>query len=160
MRTFSITKTGLLLAATIVLQLAGLPQPVTGPVVNMMLYISTLAVGIGGAVIIGCLTPIVAFTRGILPPPLAPAIPFIALGNALLSVVYGVLYPRSRLLAILAASLFKYLLLAGAVRFVIQVPPGAAVALQAPQLLTALGGGALAWLLHNPLKGAGIIDED
>lgn len=160
MRTFSITKTGLLLAATIVLQLAGLPQPFTGPAVNMMLYISTLAVGIGAAVLIGCLTPVVAFTRGILPPPLAPAIPFIALGNAVLSVVYGILYPRSRLLAVLAASLFKYLLLAGAVRFLIQVPPGAAVALQTPQLLTALAGGALAWLLHSPLKRAGIIDDD
>lgn len=160
MRTFSITKTGLLLAATIVLQLAGLPQPFTGPAVNMMLYISTLAVGIGGAVLIGCLTPIVAFTRGILPPPLAPAIPFIALGNAVLSIIYGVLHPRGRVLAILAASLFKYLLLAGAVRFLIEVPPGAAIALQTPQLLTALTGGALAWLLHSPLKRAGIIDDD
>ncbi|MGI6037926.1 MAG: ECF transporter S component [Limnochordia bacterium] len=158
MARFPLTKTALLLAVTLVIQMGGFPQPITGPLVNTMLYIASLAVGITGGVLIGALTPIIAFFRGILAPPLAPAIPFIILGNATLVIIFGTLH-RNRPLAILAASLLKYLVLGIAVRFIIEVPGPVAIALQTPQLITALAGGAIAWLLHRPLVNAGVIEE-
>jgi len=83
------TRTAILLALTLAFQMLKLPQPMTGPAVNAMLFISTAAVGIWGGVIIGALTPWIAFINGILNPVLAPAIPFIMLGNAVLCIVFG-----------------------------------------------------------------------
>ena len=77
-----LARTAILLALTLAFQMIGLPQPVTGPAVNAMLLISGTYVGALGGIIIGLLTPLIAFARGILPPPLAPMIPFIMLGNA------------------------------------------------------------------------------
>ncbi|MGI6486166.1 MAG: hypothetical protein ACOX15_07705 [Tepidanaerobacteraceae bacterium] len=70
-----ITRTAILLAITLAFQMLGFPQVVTGPAVNGMLLISGTYVGGIGAVIIGLLTPFIAFMRGILAPPLAPMIP-------------------------------------------------------------------------------------
>ena len=62
------TRTAILLALTLAFQMLKLPQPMTGPAVNAMLFISTAAVGIWGGVIIGALTPWIAFINGILNP--------------------------------------------------------------------------------------------
>lgn len=48
-----LTTTALLLALTVVVQMVGLPQPVTGPLVNAMLFLATFTVGIWGSVVIG-----------------------------------------------------------------------------------------------------------
>ena len=84
-----ITRTAILTALTLAIQMIGMPQYATGPLVNTMLYIGVTFVGILGGVIIGLITPIVAFWYGILPALLGPMVPFIALGNAVLVIIYG-----------------------------------------------------------------------
>jgi hypothetical protein len=152
-----ITRTAILMALTLVIQMMGMPQYATGPLVNTMLYIASVFVGILGGVAIGLITPVIAFWRGILPAPLGPMIPFIAIGNAVLVVVYGLVGKRNKYVAVVAASVIKYLALAGAVRFVVAVPPKIAQMMQLPQLITALAGGAIAILLSEILVRRGLL---
>ncbi|MCK4259595.1 MAG: ECF transporter S component [Halanaerobiales bacterium] len=146
-----LTRTALLLALTMGIQLMSLPQPVTGPVVNLILYLSVLLVGMSSGLVIGAVTPWIALTVGILPPPLAPMIPFIIAGNMSLVIVFGLLRKFNVYVGIIAASVLKFLILASGVRFFIQVPPVVAKAMQIPQLITALVGGILAVILFRVL---------
>lgn len=145
------------MALTLVIQMMGMPQYATGPLVNTMLCVAAVFVGIWGGVAIGLITPIIAFWRGILPAPLGPMIPFIAIGNAVLVILYGLIEKRNKYVAVIAASIVKYLVLSAAVRFVVQVPPKIAQMMQVPQLITALTGGAIAVILSEILIRRGIL---
>jgi len=148
-----LTRTAILLAITLAFQMLGFPQMVTGPAVNAMLLISGTYVGIIGAVIIGMLTPLIAFVRGILAPPLAPMIPFIMVGNAVLIIAYVI--SRAKLgkgyagsaVGLIIGAIIKFLILSSAVRFIVSVPPPVAKAMQIPQLYTALLGGVIAFIV-------------
>jgi hypothetical protein len=151
----TLTQLAILLAITLAFQMLGLPQPVTGPAVNGMLIISTLAIGPIGAALIGMLTPVIAFMRGILAPPLGPAIPFIVVANWAYIFAFTGLRRLNKYLALLGGTVLKFLILAGAVRFFLAVPPAVANALQFPQLITALIGGLIAFLVWGALQKTG-----
>ena len=155
-----LTRTAILLAITLAFQMLGFPQMVTGPAVNAMHLLSGTYVGGLGAVIIGMLTPFIAFVRGILAPPLAPMIPFIMLGNAILVIVYVTF--RSKLgkgyatsgIGLIVGAIAKFLVLSTAVRFIVSVPPPVAKAMQVPQLYTAVLGGVIAIIVEKILDAA------
>ena len=151
-----LTRTAILLAIALVIQMGGFPQPVTGPLVNTVLYLSAMIVGWFGGVLIGICTPVIAALRGILPPPLAPLIPFIALGNGILVIIFYFLKSKNNIIAIIMASLAKFLILASAVNFLVQVPPKVAQMMSLPQLITALVGGAIALLAAKGLQASGL----
>ena len=151
-----ITRTGILLAVALVIQMGGFPQPITGPLVNAVLYLSALLVGSWSGIIIGICTPVIAFMRGILPAPLGPMIPFIALGNGILVVVFSLLERKSKVLGIILASLVKYAILATTVKFIVEVPEKIAQIMSLSQLYTALSGGVIALLAYKALWVIGI----
>ncbi|MFA7204641.1 MAG: ECF transporter S component, partial [Candidatus Caldatribacteriota bacterium] len=136
-----ISRTAILLAIALVFQMGGFPQFITGPLVNTVLYLATMIVGWQGGILIGIFTPVIAAMRGILPPPLAPLIPFIALGNAILVILFFWLKSKNKIFGIIIASLVKFLVLVSAVRLLVQVPPAIAQMMSFPQLVTALAGG-------------------
>jgi hypothetical protein len=72
--------------------------------------------------------------RGILPAPLGPMIPFIALGNGVLVVVFNLLKGRNKIFGIIIASLVKYLILFTAVSYIVDVPDKIAQIMSLPQL--------------------------
>lgn len=149
----------MLLALTLTVQFLGLPQWFTGPLVNAFLLLASSLVGMGSGVVIGLLTPWIALLRGILPPPLAPVVPFIMLGNALLVIIFSLItrkkeVPWLNVLALSLAAFGKYLLLSQAVRYLVEVPPRVAQAMQIPQLLTALAGGVIALLVGGAVRKA------
>ncbi len=147
-----IAYTGILLAVALVVQMGGFPQPITGPLVNAVLYLSALLVGSWSGVIIGIFTPLIAFMRGILPAPLAPMIPFIAIGNGVLVLVFFILMEKNKIIGIVVASVVKYLILSIAVRYVVSVPGKVAQMMGLPQLYTALIGGGIALLAYQTLQ--------
>ncbi len=151
-----ITRTGILLAAALVIQMGGLPQPITGPLINTVLYLSALLVGSWSGLIIGVCTPIIAFMRGILPAPLGPMIPFIALSNGVLVVVFSWLKGRNKILGIILASLVKYAILVTTIKFIVDVPDKIAQIMSLPQLFTALTGGVIAVLAYKALWVIGL----
>jgi len=152
----NLTKLALLLGLTLAFQMLGLPQPVTGPAVNAMLIFSTLFLGPLAGALIGMLTPIIAFTHGILAPALGPAIPFIILGNWVYIFSFAFIRKTNKYLALTTGAGLKFLLLAGAVRFLLSVPPPVAKALQLPQLITALAGGLIALIVWPAIQKTGI----
>ena len=147
-----LTRTAFLLAIALVFQMGGFPQPITGPLVNTVLYLAASIVGWQGGILIGILTPLVAAMRGILPPPLAPLIPFIALGNSLMVVLFYLLKFKNKIIAIIIASLVKFSILFSAVNLLVQVPPAVSQMMSLPQLITALTGGHCCTSGNGPSK--------
>ncbi len=154
-----LSRTAILLAIALVFQMGGFPQFITGPLINTVLYLAAMIVGWQGGMLIGILTPVIASIRGILPPPLTPLIPFIALGNSILVILFFWLQSKNKIAGIIIASLVKSLLLASAVKLVVQVPPAIAQMMSLPQLITALAGGAIALVLARFFKKTNIIIE-
>ncbi len=152
-----LTRTALLIALTMVIQLIRFPQLITGTGVNLFLYLSVFLVGIGSGCTIGLITPIIALSLGIMG--FAPLIPYIIIGNLSLAIIFGLLKKINRYLAVAAASVAKFLILAGAVRFIVEVPPKAAQMMQLPQLFTALAGGVLALILAHLLKRTNLFPQ-
>ena len=151
--TKALTRSAIILALAIAIQLAKLPQPFTGPAINALLFIAAALVGPMGAVLIGLCTPIVAFAFGIMP--FVPAVFIIMLGNATLVIVFSVLEKR-RVLAFLAAAICKFAIMALLIQYIIpgllqiKIPAKVAGALTIPQLWTALAGAVVAFII---LKG-------
>jgi len=153
-----LTRTALFLAITLAFQMLGFPQMITGPAVNAMLLLSGTYVGVVGGIIIGLLTPWIAFVRGILAPPLGPMIPFIMAGNAFLVIAYTI--SRSLLgkgynssgIGIVVGAIAKFLILSTAVKLIVSVPPPVAKAMQTPQLFTAILGGIIALVVEQALN--------
>jgi len=144
-----ITRTGILLALALIVQMGGFPQPVTGPLINTVLYLAALLVNGWSGAIIGIFTPVIAFLRGILPPPLAPMIPFIAMGNAALALVFAMLMKKNKILGVIIASLVKYFILSIAIGFLVSVPGKIAQMMGLPQLFTALIGGGITLVVYQ-----------
>lgn len=151
-----ITRTAILLAIALVFQMGGFPQPITGPLVNAVLYLSAMIIGWPGGVLIGIFTPVIAAIRGILPPPLVPLIPFIALGNGAMVLLFFWLSSKNKILGIIVASFVKFIILVTAVNILVQVPPQIAQMMSFPQLITALAGGFIALLAARALKASGL----
>ncbi len=160
--TKTITRSALLLALALVIQLGKLPQPVTGPAINAILFLAAALIGPVSAVLIGLCTPVVAFAFGIMP--FAPAVIIIMLGNAVLAIVFGLLAKR-QIVAFGAAAVAKFLVMALFVKYLfplvigIAVPAKVAQMLTLPQLLTALGGAVLAFIILRILGRIGSSTE-
>jgi len=132
-------------------------QLIVGPIVNATLFISAATIGTAGAIMVGLVPSVISLSVGLLPPVLAPVIPFIMISNALLVSVFAIFRKRNFFLGIVAASVVKYLFLYATSSMVIslllkkEVASSVAQMMSWPQLVTALAGGVLAWV---SLRGA------
>src|SRR5690606_29156138 len=134
----------LLLVLAFAIQILGLPQLITGTVVNGVLLAAALTSPPFYGASVGALTPVVALWRGIIPPAAVPMVPFIAAGNALLVVVFRAFNRIGRrwaqwVGAVVAACLKAAFLATAATQFV-TVPPKVQAMMSTPQLITALLG--------------------
>jgi hypothetical protein len=149
-----------LMALGLAIPAIGLPQWLTGPLVNALLLLTVEWVGVNQAILVGMVTPLSAAMSGVLPLPLLAMIPFIAMGNATLVSVYGALRARNRWLALGGGAVLKFALLATVVTLLVARPLSVVIAGQAqplalpvaivemmrwPQLATALAGGLIAF---------------
>ncbi|MFH1012505.1 MAG: hypothetical protein V1760_02040 [Candidatus Peregrinibacteria bacterium] len=131
-------------------------QWVTGPLVNAALFISTVLVGPMEAVLLGLMPSAVALSTGLLPLPLAPMVPFIMMGNAVLVALFHYFYKWNIAVSVVVAAFLKFLFLASIVRFLMgrlldgPLVSKLAVMMSWPQFFTAVIGGAVAVLF---LKG-------
>lgn len=145
----------------VLLSVAGLAplasnQLITGTIVNATLFIAAATLGVEGAILIGILPSFFALLSGTLPMALAPLIPYIILSNALLIFTFIYLKKTNYWLKVLVAAGLKFIFLSSISFFVIQLFFKGKIAMVGiamfswPQLLTALLGGGLAYLV---LKG-------
>ncbi len=156
-----LTRTAVLLALALVFQIGlnQFAQPAVGPLVNMTLIIAAVVVGSTPAIIIGCLTPLMAFVLGIMP--LLPLVPFIMAGNAILVLAFNVtrrMVPKyGDIAGVIMAAILKFGFLAFSIRYLVTffvkaVKPPMIAAFSLPQLYTALIGGVLALVILKYLS--------
>lgn len=170
-RVWWITRTAVCIALLILLQAATAPLGntlVTGTAVNMMLVVAVMANGLSSGLCVAVISPVFAKLLGI--GPLWAIIPLIALGNAVLVLLWRLIGGgrfRNRLagylVALPLAAAAKYVVLyLGVVKLAVGLllalpQPQATVISQMfslPQLFTALMGGAAAILVLIPLRKA------
>lgn len=136
-------------------------QFITGPVVNATLFIATVLLGTQAGIMVGLVPSVIALSIGLLPGPLAPMVPYIMIGNAILVLAFGLLKSRSYWLAVGVASLLKFLFLFATSSVVIgllvqeELASSVASMLSYPQLLTAVAGGVLASVYLGVKKRVG-----
>jgi len=133
-------------------------QPITGLIVNAIFFITVSLLGIKYALLIGLIPSLIALSTGLLPVILAPMIPFIMLSNIILIITFFCLRNKNYWLGIIAASVLKFIFLFTTSSVVInlllkkEIATKVAEMMSWPQLLTALGGGVIAYIFLNSLK--------
>ncbi len=128
-------------------------QPITGSLVNATLFIAATFLGTEIAIVVGLIPSVIALSFGLLPAILAPMVPFIMISNALLVIVFGSLQKRNYWLGVVSASLIKFIFLFSTSSIVIRLLTKKEIAVKVAammswsQLVTALTGGIIAWLV-------------
>ena len=170
-RLLLITRTAIFIALLIVLQAATAALGnvfITGSVVNMLLIIAVMTCGLPTGLLVSVISPVVAKFFGI--GPLWSLIPFIALGNLTLILIWHFVCGRKAdarmhfyVIAMITAAVSKFLVLfIGIVKIAVPVflrlPPQQATIISGmfsfPQLATAALGGAVAAVILPRLKKA------
>jgi len=130
-------------------------QFITGTIVNACLYCAVFFIPFSSAVISALVPSLVAVSIGLLPLALAPAIPFIMTANVILMTVFKKLYRKNYLLAVIGASLIKFLFLFSTSRLIIlnivssKIVSKVIVMLSWPQMVTALAGGLISFAIYK-----------
>ena len=125
-------------------------QFITGSIVNATLLVAVASLGM--------IPSSIAVAVGLLPPVLAPMIPFIIVGNAILVVTFGYLRQRNYWLGLVSGSILKFAFLLGTSSIVISLllnqnlASSVAVMMSWPQLVTALAGGMIAYGVLRGLR--------
>jgi len=138
-------------------------QWLTGPIINAVLILTLFLVGIRAALVLCLIPSMVALGSGLLPSILAPAVPFIMMGNALLVLTVD-WFHRNFLkqengywLGILIGALLKFLFLLGSVTIITRLLIKQELAVKVaqlmswPQFATAVIGGVIAYLVLKKL---------
>lgn len=126
-------------------------QLITGTIVNATLIIGASLLGARDGLIIGLIPSSMALATGLLAPALAPMIPFIIVGNAILVLTFTYLNKFNFWVGVAAGSLLKFVFLSGTSSVVIglllnkQIAPAVAQMMSWPQLFTAVAGGIVAF---------------
>ncbi|PWB38707.1 MAG: iron hydrogenase [Parcubacteria group bacterium] len=164
-KVISVEKKGILT----VVQLAGLlgisvilplfhQQWITGPMINAMLFIAVVLVGLSNAMILALLPSTIALSVGLLPPLLAPMIPFIMISNVVMVIAFDRLWQKDFWSGVVAGSVLKFLFLWSTSTLVInlvikkELAPTISGMMSWPQLATALIGGAIAYGFLKSIK--------
>jgi hypothetical protein len=125
-------------------------QFITGSIVNATLFVSTVLLGAKAGIMVGLIPSLIALSVGTLPTPLAPMIPYIMTGNAILVIVFS-LFIKKYGMAIFLSGTLKFVFLYAASLIVVGLLPNNELAqsvafmMSWPQLITAFVGGALAY---------------
>lgn len=128
-------------------------QLITGSLVNATLLLSAAFIGPVEAIVIGLVPSVVALSSGTLPLPLAPAIPYIMVANALYIYTFHLLHKKNILGAAVVAAVLKYAFLYGSTHLILvkllqsAIFSKVIVMMSWPQLVTALIGGGIAFLI-------------
>jgi len=134
-------------------------QMITGPIVNTTLFAATIFLGTRMGIFVGLIPSIIALSVRMLPAPLAPMVPYIMLGNAILILTFGFLKDKNYWLAVIIASFLKFIFLYLTSSVVIgllmkkELADSVTIMMSYPQFFTALGGGVLFWIFSGKSLG-------
>ncbi len=124
-------------------------QWVTGPIINASLLLAVVLIGPMEAVVLGLMPSAVALSTGLLPLPLAPMVPFIMIGNAILIASFYYLRNQNYALRLGISALLKFAFLHYAVVFIMNgfladsLVSKLMIMMSWPQFFTAVIGGII-----------------
>lgn len=139
-------------------------QWVTGPIVNAVFILTLYLIGIRAALVLCLIPSLMALSGGLLPAVLAPVVPFIMIGNAILVIsleLFVRIFKQEDLgywLGLLAGAVSKWLFLTISVGFISPLLLKSELLLKVaqmmswPQLVTTFSGGVLAWFIISGLR--------
>lgn len=133
-------------------------QWITGPTVNAALFIATVILGPGRAILLGLMPSTVALSAGLLPFALAPMVPFIMLGNVIMILVFYYLYKRNYFVALSVSAFLKFAFLHQTVTWLMsrflenKLVATLSVMMSWPQFFTAIIGGLVAYAFLKQIK--------
>lgn len=133
-------------------------QWLTGPIVNAMFLIAIVVLGSQNAIVLALLPSTIALGVGLLPALLAPMVPFIIISNVIFILGFTYLREKNFFLAVIVASIFKFIFLWSTSFVVInlllkkELAASVSSIMSWPQLATALIGGILAYLFLKGIK--------
>ncbi len=138
-------------------------QFITGPIVNAILILVLFLSGVRSALVVALIPSLMALAGGLLPAILAPAVPFIMVGNVIFVLTVDYFYSRQMNDAgcwkgVLAGAalkfIFLYLSVGWITKLLLKHEMAAAVArmMSWPQFATAFMGGMIAWAVLKWLK--------
>ncbi len=135
-------------------------QLITGSIINTLLFISVSLMGIESALLLCLIPSLISIYTGLLPLALAPMIPFIMTGNALMVLVFWRLKKKGFWLGVVPAALVKFVFI-WVVGMVLAQSVLSGIASKVmlmiswPQLATAIAGAAIAFfilkIINSPL---------
>lgn len=160
----NLVKASFFLALAIVFQvvgktLPGISQFFVGPAVNAILILTAVICGGVYGVLVGSLTPLLAWLTSQLASVLGPFLPFIIIGNIIFVLSFVILNKRGKYgkyLGVIIGAFIKYIFLSISASkliplFNLNMPPKVinklVITMGFPQLITALIGGAFALIL-------------
>jgi len=114
-------RTGIFLAVLLAVQLVGLPNPVTGTIVNAIFIFVLLCNGLRHALVLALLSPLGGIISGHLPAPMYPVLPVIVCGNLALIGLYFILAKHSMPLRLVIPALAKGAIIGGAGYAIVQI---------------------------------------
>ena len=133
-------------------------QPITGTIVNAILFIAVGVLGFKNAFFVGFLPSLISLSIGFLPMVLAPMVPYIILGNLILMAVFASLKNKNFWLAIFSSGILKFVFLFSISQILInwlsagKIASGIAMMMSWPQLFTAFSGGVIAYFVLKVLR--------
>lgn len=138
-------------------------QLLTGPIINAIFILVLFLAGARSALVVALIPSLMALSGGLLPAILAPAVPFIMIGNVIfvlcVDLFYGwqptaVGYWKGILVGAILKFVFLYLSVGWITKLLIKQELAMAVArmMSWPQFATAVAGGAIAWIVLKWLK--------
>jgi hypothetical protein len=128
-------------------------QPVTGPIVNAILFLSTYFFILRDCYLLALVPSLIGAISGLLPAPLIPMIPYIIVSNFILIFVFAKFKNQNYWFAVMASSIAKFLFLFATSTFFMnlffkkELPLKIAQMMSWPQLATAVIGGVIAYLI-------------
>ena len=139
-------------------------QWITGPIVNAILIITLFLIGIRSALILCMVPSMIALAGGLLPTILAPVIPFIMIGNAILVLAIDWFYINIKdsrkgfAIGVVVGAALKFIFLFFSVSIISDLLIKQELAVKVAQMMswtqfaTAITGGMLAWVALKWLK--------
>jgi len=132
-------------------------QFITGTFVNAMFFIAVVMVGIEYAFFLCLIPSLISIYTGLLPLILAPIIPFIMTGNAILILIFNKFYKKNFWLGAIPASFAKFIFIWSlgmilATSVLKNIAPKVMLIISWPQLVTAIAGACMAYIFLKIIK--------
>jgi len=139
-------------------------QWLTGPIINAILILAVIVVGIRAAMVIALIPSLIALGSGLIPAILAPVVPFIMIANVVLILAVDYFYNNRKSDSIgyangvVVGAVLKFALLYFSVDLIAkllikqELVTAVASMMGWMQLMTALAGGVIAWVVLKFLK--------